>query len=210
MRVAIRWAAWLTGFVVSPLIAQTVVDRIVARVEDDIIAWSDVRELGRYQELLGRHAASEDELLNLLIDQWIVNAEASAGQFPLPAESEITQEKERIEKSLGGAKTCRARMREVGLSEAAFDALVTRQLYLTRYLDYKFRPTARVSDKEIETYYREELGPSLAKRGETPPALDAVRETVRELLIQREISARASTWMKESRQRLKIEIRPPR
>jgi hypothetical protein len=59
-----------------------VVDRIVAHVEDDIITLSEVRELAAYQELVDGHAEPDDRILNELIEQWVVNNEATAAQFP--------------------------------------------------------------------------------------------------------------------------------
>ena len=65
-----------------------------------------------------------------------------------------------------------------------------------------------MDDAQIERYYREELTPSLAARGEKVPPLDEVREQIRELLVQRSISQRAGRWLEETRPRLRIEIGP--
>ena len=43
------------------------VDRIVARVEHDIITLSEVRELGRYQQLVEGRVADDERLLTQLI-----------------------------------------------------------------------------------------------------------------------------------------------
>ena len=62
--------------------AQQMVDRIVARIEDDIITQSEVRELAAYQQLIDGQAESDDRLLSELIEQWVVNNEATAAHFP--------------------------------------------------------------------------------------------------------------------------------
>src|SRR2546426_6434323 len=64
----------------GPAAPQQVVDRIVARVQDDILMLSELRELGRYQQLVQDQAASDDRLLTQLLEQWIVNAEATAAR----------------------------------------------------------------------------------------------------------------------------------
>ena len=53
-RLAIRIFLVATAMVVAtgPLAAQEVVDRIVARVENDVILLSDIRALSRYQQFL--------------------------------------------------------------------------------------------------------------------------------------------------------------
>ncbi len=208
MRGAITWLALFLGQA-GLLPAQQVVDRIVARVEDDIITLSEVRELGRYQQLVQGRSDSDDRLLAQLINQWIVKTEATAARFPRPIEAEVNRELERLEKQFPSTEAYRARLRELGLSSAAVRRLVERQLYLARYLDYKFRPAAQVEAAAIEKYYREELVPALAARGQAAPPLENVQDQIRELLVERDISARADRWLEETRSRLKIELETP-
>ncbi len=189
-----------------PLPAQQVVDRIVARVEEDIITLSEVRELGRYQQFVEGRATRDDRLLAQLIEQWIVNTEAAAARFPRPGEAEVNRELARLEQQVGGPEAYRERLRQVGLSAAAVRRQVERQIYLASYLDYKFRPVVQVDAAAIEKYHREELVPRLAGRGQAVPPLETVQDQIRELLVQREISQRAALWLDEARSRLKIEF----
>ncbi len=208
MRHAITWLALLLGQAAMPglLPAQQVVDRIVARVEDDIITLSEVRELGRYQQLVQGRSDSDDPLLAQLINQWIVNTEATAARFPRPTETEVNGQLDRLGKQFPSAEAYYSRLRELGLTAAGVRRLVGRQLYLARYLDYKFRPVAQVEASAIEKYYREQLVPTLSARGQTVPPLENVQEQIRELLVEREISERADRWLQETRSRLKIEF----
>jgi peptidyl-prolyl cis-trans isomerase SurA len=193
--------------------AQQVVDRIVARVEDDILTLSEVRELGRFQQLVnspGTGAQSrlpgEDELIERLIDQWIVLTEATAARFPKPAKADVQTEFERLAAQFGSADAFRARLQELGLKAESVARNVERQIYLARYLDYKLRPAAHVESAQVEQYFREELVPELRKRGREAPTLESVEGQIRELLTQREISTRATKWLEETRARLRIEI----
>jgi hypothetical protein len=86
--------------------------------------------------------------------------------------------------------------------------IVARQIFLARYLDYKFRPSVQVEDAAIETYYNQELVPPLAAQKQTAPPLDEVREQIREVLVQRGINERAGSWFDETKSRLNIEIQP--
>ena len=190
---------------------QQVVDRIVVRIEDDILTLSDVQELGRFQQLTNgaekqSQPPNEQELIEMLIDQWIVNTEATAARFPQPTKEEVQAEVNRLAGQFGSAEAYHARLRELGLTEASVQRHVARQIYFSRYLDYKLRSLARVEDAQVEKYYREELLPEMKKRGQEAPALDNVDGQIRELLMQREISARAAKWLEETRTRLRIEI----
>ncbi len=212
MRRALTFLALLVGQVLlaapsGP--AQQVVERIVARIEDDIITLSEVRELGRYQQLVEGHSASDDRLLAQLIEQWIVNTEATAARYPRPIEAEVDRELERLGPQFASPEAYRERLQQLGLSAAAVRRLVERQMYLGRYLDYKFRPAAQVDAAAIEKYYREQLVPSLAAKGQAAPALETLQDQIRELLVQAEISRRATQWLEETRSRLRIELNTP-
>src|SRR5580698_8312143 len=76
----------------SFLKGQEVVERIVARVENDVILLSDVRELEEYQLLVNGKSESESAILDRLIDQWIVRSEAVLSRFPEPQDTETYRE----------------------------------------------------------------------------------------------------------------------
>ena len=203
----------------SPLIGAAqgavVVDRIVARVEDDILTLSEMRELGRFQQLVNgpgaaREMTSDAELLRQLIDQWIVNTEASVAQFPRPTKEEVQGEVAKLAAQAGGEAAYRARLKELELTPEAVSRQVEQQIYLARFLDYKLRPTAQVGSADVEKYYREELTPEMKKRGQAVPPLEDVEEQIRELLTQRDISARTTKWLEDTRARLKIDIVEPK
>ena len=204
---AILMLALSVAMVGDPLTlsAQLVIDRIVARIEDDIITLSEVRELGRYQQLVEGRTESDDRLLAELIDQWIVNSEAAAARFPRPIEAEVNGELDGLEKRFPSPEAFRARLEGLGLSRTV-RRILERQLYLVHYLDYKFRPAVQVDAEAIEKYYREQLTPQLTAAGQTVPPLEDVEDQIRELLIERQIGERTSRWLDETRSRLKIEL----
>ena len=87
--------------------------------------------------------------------------------------------------------------------------LLAQQLYLSRFLDFRFRPAAQITDSQIEEYYKNEFSAPLRKRGQAVPALDDVQDTIREVLIQRAISDRATAWLDDTRGRLQIDVLAP-
>jgi hypothetical protein len=185
-----------------------IVDRIVARIEGDIILQSQVRELGTFQQLIEGHAESDDQLLNELIEQWVVRTEASTSHFPEPAQSEVDREMARLQENFSGAESFTARLHELGLTSSQVRQMLSRQIYVERYLDYKFRPSVQVDSAQIDAYYQKELLPELAKKNEPAPGRRAVEEQIRELLVQRGINDLTAKWLDETKSRLKIEIEP--
>jgi hypothetical protein len=191
---------------VAGVFAQQLVDRIVARVEDDILTLSEVRELARYQQLVEGRAESERKLLDRLIDQWILTREAAAARFGPPSGAEANRALAALEKQFASPEAFRARLAELGLTTEAVKRLLSSQVHLARYLDYRFRPASQFGREEIEKYYRDQLVPQMAARGQDTPPLENVTEQIRELLTQREISERAAKWLEEARARTRIEI----
>ena len=199
-------AALLIACAASPAArAQQVVDRIAARVESDIILLSEVRELGAYQLLVNGKKETDAQLLERLIDQWVVRREAEASHFPKPSDDEIERELERVKASLGPPEQFTERLRQSGLDETELHHLLEEQLYLTNYLDSRFRPAVQIDPKAIEEFYEKNVVPLAKQRGEEPPSLDSARDSIREALIQHGITEQADRWLKESRARLHVE-----
>lgn len=190
----------------SPAQSARVVDRIVARIEGDIILQSQVRELGAFQALIEGHAESDEKLLEELIEQWVVETEATASHFPQPAPSEIDRELARLKGQFADPEKYASRLKELGLSAAQVRQMLSRQIYDERYVDYKFRPSVQVETANIDAYYKKELLPELAKKNQPAPNPATVEERIRELLIQRGISDLTVKWLDETKSRLKIEI----
>ena len=79
-------AAFAIGTVAAaPRPQAHIVDGIVAHIEDDIITLSEIGELAAYQQLFDGRSQSNEELRSELIEQWVVNNEATTARFPLPA-----------------------------------------------------------------------------------------------------------------------------
>lgn len=187
------------------LVGQEVVDRIVARVENDVILLSDVRALSRYQQFLDGKPEGDAQILDRLIDQWIVRTEAGASHSPSPSEADIDRGLSRVRNSFGSEQEYDDRRKQAGLSEQDVRAMVASQLYLSNYLDSRFRPGVQIDPKEIADFYQTAVVPRAKARGQEPPTLDAAREAIQEALIQNGINQQADQWLKESRLRLHVE-----
>lgn len=184
---------------------QEVIDRIVARVEIDVILLSDVRDLQQYQELVEGKSESPDAILDRLIDQWIVRSEAELSRFPQPKDDEIARGVARVASSFASPEEFEARKKQCGLSDAQVRKMVAGQLYLTNYLDSRFRPSAQVEQKAVAEFYQNAVVPRAKARGQAAPTLDAARDVIQEALIEKDINDQADRWLKESRVRLHVQ-----
>jgi hypothetical protein len=215
--------AWLAGLAASCVLAQAEppaaasdpattnleaqpIDGVAARIEDDILTDSEVRELGAFQQLVDGKSKSRDELISELADQWIVRGEADASKYPQPKEEDVDLAYKQLAAQFSSTAEFEKRCAAAGLSEAAVRRMLERQIYLARFLDYRFRPAAQVDDKQIQTYYNDEFAPQLKAHGEKVPPVDDVEDTIREVLVQRDIDTLAKQWLDDTRGRLKIDI----
>jgi hypothetical protein len=182
------------------------IDGIAARIEDDILTESELRELAAFQQLVDGRSKPRAELIRELADQWIVRGDANTAKSPRPAQADIDRAYSELAKHFNSPEEFRERRAAVGLTEAGIRRMLAEQLFLSRFIDFRFRPAAQISDEEIEKYYREEFAPQLKGRSEPVPPLEDVDDTIREVLIQRAISERARKWLDETRDHLKIDV----
>ena len=188
--------------------AQEIIDRIAARVENDVILMSDLRGLSRYQQLVDGKAEPDEQLLDRLIDQWIVRSEAEASRFPRPPDADVERGMERLQNSFASLEEYELRKKQSGLSDAEVRRMVASQLYLSSYLDSRFRPSVQIDAKAIEDFYQSGVIPRAQARGQTPPTLEDARDFIQEALVQRGINEQADRWLKESRARLHVDKLP--
>ena len=184
------------------------IDGIAARIEDDIITESEVRELGAFQELVDGKPKPRDEVIKELADQWIVRGEASLAAFPPPSQADVDRAFAEFVKQFPSPEEFRSRCAAVGLTEAAVRRILGQQLFLSRFIDYRFRPAAQVDQPQIEAYYKDEFATQLTAKKQTVPPLEDVEDTIREVLIQKAINERAAKWLDDTREHLKIDVAP--
>jgi hypothetical protein len=177
----------------------------VARVENDIILLSDVQELSRYQLLVDGKSESDAAILDRLVDQWVVRTEADTARFPHPSDAEVERGLVRFRNSFVTPEEYEKRKKLSGLSDAEVKSMMETQLYLSNYLDSRFRPAVQIDSKAIEDFYQNGVVPRAKARGQEPPTLDAARDYIQEALIQQGINEQADRWLKESRARLHVE-----
>lgn len=190
----------------TPGAAAQTIDGVAARIEDDILTESELRELAAFQQLVDGHSKTRADLIRELAAQWIVRGDANTAKFPRPSQTDVDRAYSELMKQFKSPEEFQARCTAAGLTEAGVRRMLEEQLYLSRFIDFRFRPAAQISDENIEKYHREEFAPQLKARGEPVPPVEEVSDTVREVLIQRAISERASKWLDETRDHLRIDV----
>src|ERR1700676_1730944 len=118
-----------------PGVAQRTIDRIAARVENDIILESDVRELARYQQFLDGKSESNGQILDHLIDQWIVRNEAAISRLTQPSKDDLGRSIARLKRSFASPEEFDNRLKQSGMTNEDLRRITRSQLYQSNYLD---------------------------------------------------------------------------
>jgi len=151
-------------------------------------------------------AQSDADILNRLIDQWIVRSEANVARFPQPSDDDVNRSIDRLKRSFSSPEEFQLRQKQSGISDDEIRRFVRAQLYLSNYLDSRFRSAIQIDEKAVEDFYKTRVVPRAESRGQTPPTLENARDFIQEALVQRAINEQADRWLKESRARVRVEI----
>jgi hypothetical protein len=173
-------AALLTVLVsVRLLAAGDLVERVLAVVDGRPVLLSEVRLRQRLQ------GTSEAEALEGLIDELLMYEQAARlPQAALRAEEEERAVADARSKLQGAAAADEGNLRR----------LARRQGTILKYVEFRFRPQARVSDEELkEAFDRERAGRADA------PSLEEAAPALRETLVDRSVGASLDAWVKELR-----------
>ncbi len=189
----------------TPVSGQTV-DGVAARIEDDVITESEVQELGAFQQLVDGSPKPRIERIRELADQWIVRGEIATAKYPPPTSEDVDRAYAQLAAQFPSPEDFKKRCAAAGLSDAAVRRMLAEQLYLSRFLDYRFRPAAQIDSQQVEDYYRDEFTPQVKAKNQAVPPLEDVEDTIREVLIQRAISDRSVQWLDDTRSRLRIDV----
>ena len=95
------------------------IDGVAARIEDDLILESEVRELAAFQKLVDGQAKPRLDLMNELADQWIVRGEANTAKYPRPSAAEVDNAYQQFVKQFGSPEEFQKRCTDAEITEAA-------------------------------------------------------------------------------------------
>jgi hypothetical protein len=170
-----------------------IIDRVMAVVDNRIITLSDVRLEREMQSVLSVNPASEDVVLQNLIEQYLI--ESQIAQFPGidVSEGEIDPEFSAIKDSKG-------------IPEKAIRAALRKRLERSKYFELRFRQFISATDEEIQRYYDTVFIPAARDRGITDiPALSDISASIRENVVDEKMSQEIANWLEVIRERSEIE-----
>lgn len=208
--VAASAAGSATGAVEPPR-APTLVDRVVAVVDEDPILDSDIERvvrLGLLPEIAGETSAGRRRrALDLAIEQKLRLHEVDRFGFEETPLELLDRQMEETRSRFPSEEAFRAELSRLGLDETALRQLLARQLSVLAYVEERLGPRVFVSVDDIGHYYNEELVPELRRNGAGAaeiPALESVRESIRAVLRERRLNEEIDRWTADLRSKADV------
>lgn len=191
--------------------AGTVLDRVVAVVNGDVVLESDVQEEQRFavfqplsepQPGFSRERAVE-RLINrdLILQQLKIQPQAAVTDKELDEQLlQLRKElpvcvKEHCETDAGWQKF----VREQGFTPDEVRERWKQRIEVLRFIEQRFRMGVRISPEEIKSYYDKTLLPLYAAQKAPAPKLEVISERIQEVLLQQQVSSLLSDWLRSLR-----------
>jgi len=208
------------GLVVAALAlsapAAEVIDRIVAVVNREPVLQSDVDDTARFEAFVEGHAPEvlnaeqRKAVLQRVIDQRLIEQQLRTSLFPRATQDDVTARIASIRQQLAAGKSdaeWRSALAAAGLNDGDFAERVRAQLDELHFVDMRLRPTVRLSEQDVQAYYREQYLPELRRRGAAEKPLAEVRPQIEQVLIEQRLNTAIGNWIDSLRAQASIQIR---
>ncbi len=202
--------------------APVVLDEAVAVVNKRLILASDLDDEIRLSVLepnvagqgaLTRREALDRLISRTLIEQQIRQEDAEAAG---PSRAEVDARLKEIRSQLPACvrANCAAQagweafLSKYGLTQQHVEAYLHNRMEILRFIEQRFRPGIRITQPQIETYYRDTLLPQYAA-GEAAPPLREVAPRIEEILLEQQVNILFDQWLDNLREQGDVEILDP-
>ena len=205
-----------------PLNSPVVLDRVVAVVNNHAILASDLeneRRLSVLEPTNGEEGSeTRKEALERLIGRTLIRQQIrdEDEQSLVPTQKEIAERVEQMRRQLPVCvhANCAtndgwtAFLQAHSLTEREVHAYIRNRMETLRFIEVRFRQGVRISQEEIENYYRKTLLPQYPT-GQPVPPLSQVSARIEEILLQEHVNSLFSEWLDNLQSQGDIEVLDP-
>lgn len=208
--------AWWSLCMLALLVAVSqaeVVDRTIAVVNHHLITWSDLDEQMRFEALENMRAlkdlgeADRRAAFEHLV-QYRILRDQMQGTLPAQAyevDARIAEVRAGWQMDKDDAKWA-ATLTHYGLSAAELREMVTNQVEILKFMEFRVRPMVRVTRQEVDDYYSLTLVPQVVAKGQTPEPMEAVTGKIRELLTEQKMNQELEKWLATLRSQASVQV----
>jgi hypothetical protein len=213
-----HFGLWLLIFAAAttPCRAGDIVDRIIAVVNGHLILQSDwEEEIGTEAFLSARAsdsytAAERKAALDRLIDRELLREQVRPSN-PAPADQVAARvaEVRKLHPEASTQEGWLATLKKNGVTQAALEKRLGDEIQLMSGVEARLRPSIQIDQQAVESYYRDDLLPSLKKNGGREVALAEVFGRIKELLAEQRLNQLLTGWLASLRSGSRIQTFQP-
>jgi hypothetical protein len=197
-----------------------VLDRVAAIVNSELILESDVDEEMRFAALQP-YRVDVGELrevaLNRLVDRTLILQQEKMQPQIAVSDDAVRVELQQLRQQIPACKRydCasdegwRHFLSDNGFTEAEVEARWKQRMDVLRFIEVRFRSGARITQPEIQDYYKQTLLPEYEKEKVKPPPLDSVSDRIQEVLLAKKVNSLLDEWLKSLRDQGSVRILKP-
>jgi peptidyl-prolyl cis-trans isomerase SurA len=195
-------------------------DRVVAVVNGDLILESDLDEEARmaaFQPFGDRTVATREQLTDRLIDRDLILQQIRLQPQVAIADTRVDTELGELRKSIPECASYNC------ATDASWKMFVAAQgftlselrerwrqrMEVLRFVEARFRMGIRISQAEIDTYYKTTLIPAYRAEKVTAPAEDTIADRIQEILLQQQVDKLLDDWLTSLRAEGSVKIVKP-
>ena len=184
----------------------TMLDKVVATVNSDLILESDVeaeRRFEAFQPLSSTKPETRDELIKRLIDRDLILQQISVEPQPPIPDQEVDAELDSLRKSIPKCAPYHCET-DAGwqkfVSDQGFTVEEVRlhwklRMTVLRFIEERFRMGIRITPNEIDEYYNKTLIPAYKAQNVQAPPENIIREKIQEILLQQQVDKLLDDWL---------------
>jgi len=181
-------------------------DRVVAVVNEDLILESDLDEEARmaaFQPIRVQEVATREQLIERLIDRDLILQQIRLLPQVAIEDAQVDSELRVLRKNIPecvayGCETDAGWEKFVAAQGFTVEELRERwrqRMEVLRFIEARFRMGIRISQAEMDAYYKETLVPAYEKENVTAPAEAAIADRIQEILLQQQVDKLLDDWL---------------
>ena len=181
-------------------------DRVAAMVNGDLILESDLDAEERFtafQPFSEAQQATREELLNRLIDRTLILQQMALQPEAPISDAEVDEQFAMLRKSIPkcAAYHCDT---EAGWEKFVADQGFTleevrdrwrQRMEVLRFIEERFRMGIRISQAEIDEYYKTTMLPAYQKENAPAPPEATIADRIQEILLQQQVDKLLDDWL---------------
>jgi parvulin-like peptidyl-prolyl isomerase len=195
-------------------------DRVVAVVNGDLILESDLDEEARmaaFQPFGDRTVATREQLTDRLIDRDLILQQIRLQPQVAIADTQVDAELGELRKSIPECASYNCAtdagwkmfVAAQGFTLSELHERWRQRMEVLRFVEARFRMGIRISQAEIDTYYKTTLIPAYRAEKVTAPAEDTIADRIQEILLQQQVDKLLDDWLTSLRAEGSVKIVKP-